>query len=98
DLGEITIEPVSSRYAKASKAWSALMEAHHYLGRSMLGGAQIRYLVKSSKGYLGALSFRSGSWALRERETYIGWAERDRRAYLQEVGTNDSCRIRPREQ
>jgi len=95
DLGEITIEPVSSRYAKASKAWSALMEAHHYLGRSMLGGAQIRYLVKSSKGYLGALSFRSGSWALREREKYIGWTEGARRANLQQVVTNDRFLILP---
>ncbi len=45
ELGEVTVYPVSSRYAKASKIWFALLEKHHYLGNGNLCGAQIRYLV-----------------------------------------------------
>jgi len=32
ELGEITVEPVSSRYAKESKDWFALLDKYHYLG------------------------------------------------------------------
>ena len=44
DLGKISIEPVSSRYAQASRTWSKIMR-HHYLGSRPLVGAQIRYLM-----------------------------------------------------
>ena len=96
ELGEITVEPVSSRYCKASKIWFALMEKYHYLGRGSLCGSQIRYVVKSSvHGYLGALAFSSGCWALADRDKHIGWTEAARRVNLQKVVTNDRFLILP---
>ena len=83
ELDEVTVDPVSSRYAKESKIWFALLDQYHYLGSGPLCGAQIRYVVKSSKhGYLGALAFSSASWALKCRDQYIGWTEGARRANL----------------
>ena len=59
-------------------------------------GAQIRYMVESSTyGYIGALAFSSASWALRERDKYIGWTEAARRANLQYVVGNDRFLILP---
>jgi len=95
-LGEVTVDPVSSRYAKESKIWFALVDQYHYLGSGPLCGAQIRYVVKSSKhGYLGALAFSSASWALKERDDYIGWTENARRANLNRVVCNDRFLILP---
>ena len=95
-LGEVTVDPVSSRYAKESKIWFALLDRYHYLGSGPLCGAQIRYVVKSSKhGYLGALAFSSASWALKERDDYIGWTENARRANLNRVVCNDRFLILP---
>ena len=45
ELGEVTVDPVSSRYAKESKIWFALLDRYHYLGSGPLCGAQIRYVV-----------------------------------------------------
>ena len=96
ELGKITVEPVTSRYARMSKVWFSLLEKHHYLGAGKLCGAQIRYVVHSQEhGYLGALSFSSGSWALRKRDEYIGWTENARRANLQRLVKNDRFLILP---
>ncbi len=96
ELGEITIEPVSSRYAKQSKIWFALMDRFHYLGSGPLCGAQIRYLVKSSTfGFLGALAFSSASWALKARDRHIGWSEAARRKNLKRIVCNDRFLILP---
>jgi hypothetical protein len=96
ELGEVRVEPVTSRYSKESKIWFALLDRYHYLGSGALCGAQIRYVVKSSThGYLGALAFSSASWALRCRDQYIGWSEAARRANLQRLVTNDRFLILP---
>ena len=96
ELGEVTVNPVSSRYAKESKIWFALLDRYHYLGSGPLCGAQIRYMVKSSKhGYLGALAFSSASWAIKSRDDYIGWTESARRANLSRVVCNDRFLILP---
>jgi hypothetical protein len=71
DLGEVSVYPVSSRYAQESKIWSTLMGLYHYLGSGPICGSQIRYLVKSNLGYLGALSFSSPTFALACRDRYI---------------------------
>jgi hypothetical protein len=96
ELGSITVEPITSRYSKESKVWFALLDQYHYLGSGPLCGAQIRYIVKSSQhGYLGALAFSSASWALSDRDQYIGWSEAARRANLQRLVGNDRFLILP---
>jgi len=95
ELGEVRVEPVSSRYAKESKLWFAILERYHYLWNGNLCGAQIRYLVKSSCGCLGALAFSSASWSLKDRDNYIGWNEGARRAHLDRVICNSRFLILP---
>jgi hypothetical protein len=96
ELGEVTVRPISSRYCKESKIWLTLLDRYHYLGSGPLCGAQIRYIVESSKyGYLGALAFTSASWALKARDRYIGWTETARRANLHRVVGNDRFLILP---
>lgn len=95
-LGDITVSPVTSRYCKTSKIWRALLDRFHYLGSGRLCGAQIRYVVKSATyGYIGALAFSSGSWALHDRDKYIGWSEAARQANLGHVVCNDRFLIAP---
>ena len=96
DLGCIEIQMVTSRYTKASKIWKNLMDTHHYLGSGPLMGAQIRYLVHSSLfGYIGAASFSSAAWALKDRDKFIGWTEFARRSNLQRVVCNSRFLIVP---
>ncbi len=73
-----------------------MMTRHHPLGSGPLCGAQIRYLVKSAThGYLGALSFSAASWALADRDRFIGWSEEARRANLGLVVNNSRFLIAP---
>jgi hypothetical protein len=96
ELGEIGIFAVSSRYSKASEIWNALMDRFHYLGKGPLCGAQVRYLVKSSRhGWLGALAFSAALWRLKARDESIGWTEAARRANLHRVVCNSRFLILP---
>lgn len=96
DLGEVRVYPVSSRHARESKIWFALIERYHYLKNSHICGSQIRYLVWSKYGYLGALSFSSATWALTCRDRYIGWTEGARRAHLEQVVCNSRFLLLPK--
>ena len=96
ELGKVSVIPIKSRYSRESKTWFALLNQHHYLGSGPLCGAQIRYVVKSSiHGYLGALAFSSGAWALRSRDQYIGWTEGARRENLSRLVGNARFLILP---
>jgi hypothetical protein len=95
DLGEVHVYPVSSRYTQESKIWMALLDCYHYLGSGPLCGAQIRYLVKSDLGYLGALSFSSPTFALACRDRRIGWTEGARRANLERIVCNSRFLLLP---
>ena len=96
ELGEIRIVAVSSRYSKTSQIWNGLMERFHYLGKGPLCGAQIRYLVRSSRhGWVGALAFSAAMWRLKARDKYIGWTEAARRANLDRVVCNSRLLILP---
>ena len=96
ELGQITVRPVSSRYAKESRIWRSLLDCYHYLGSGPLCGAQLRYLVQSEfYGPIGALAFTSASWALAARDQYIGWTEAARRANLSRVVCNARFLIAP---
>ncbi len=95
-LGEISVVAISSRYSTLSKIWNAMMDQFHYLGKGPLCGAQIRYLVKSSRyGWVGALAFSAAQWRLKERDTYIGWTEAARRTHLNRVVCNSRFLILP---
>ena len=95
DLGEVRLYPVSNRFTQESKIWSALLDCYHYLKSGPICGSQIRYLVWSTHGYLGALSFSSATWALACRDRYIGWTEGARRANLEQVVCNSRFLILP---
>ena len=95
-LGEIRVVAVSSRYSKSSQIWNTLMERFHYLGKGPLCGAQIRYLVRSSRhGWVGALAFSAAQWRLKPRDKFIGWTEAARRANLDRVVCNSRLLILP---
>jgi hypothetical protein len=72
------------------------MERFHYLGKGPLCGAQIRYLVESSRcAWIGAIAFSAAQWRLKERDQYIGCAEAARRANLHLVVCNSRFLILP---
>lgn len=95
-LGAIELLRVGSRHSRAFRVWRALMAQYHYLGAGPLCGAQLRYLVRSSRhGIVGALAFSAAAWRVAARDRFIGWSEQARQANLGAVVANSRFLILP---
>ena len=93
-LGDIELVVVNGNRSH-SRVWRAMMKAHHPLGDRPLCGAQLRYLIRSSQGWLGGLSFSSAAWRLGVRDEWIGWSEATRAARLPRIALNSRFLILP---
>lgn len=80
---------------ETSALYNALMHAHHYLGHTPMAGAQIRYLIGSHRGLLGAIGFGASAWKIAARDQWIGWSPRQREARLHLVVNNSRFLILP---
>ncbi len=88
-VGQLTglrLAPVAD--VESSRLWNGLIDRYHYLGYTPLPGAQVRYLIESDRGVLGALGFGAAAWKVAARDRWIGWDRRQREAHLGRVVNN----------
>ncbi len=86
ELSGLRLEPVADK--AASRLWNGLIDRYHYLGYTPLPGAQLRYLIESDQGLLGALGFGAAAWKVAARDRWIGWEASVREARLGRVLNN----------
>ena len=84
-LGPVELVLVSSRYSEHYRIWKKLLERYHYRGAGPLCGAQLRYLIKSERGWIGAMAFSAAARRVDSRDRWIGWSEVARRENLHRV-------------
>src|SRR5881397_339784 len=78
DVAPVELEALSSDKG-GIKLWNEFVQRYHPLGYKRPFGAHQRYFIIGSEGRrLGCLLFAASAWALAERDTWIGWTERDR--------------------
>lgn len=77
------------------RLWNEMMIREHPRGHGPLVGRQIRYLVTSEHGFLGALGFAAPALQLEDRDRWIGWNVEQRRTYLHTVVNMSRFLIRP---
>jgi hypothetical protein len=65
--------------------WNDLIIQQHPCGGAPLVGTQLRYLIGSEHGWLGALGFGPAAFVLGARDGWIGWSTRGRLEHLPEV-------------
>lgn len=65
--------------------WNDMIIQQHPCGDAPLVGAQMRYLIGSVHGWLGALGFGPAAFHLSARDRWIGWSTNARLGHLQEV-------------
>ncbi len=75
--------------------WHGLMAGEHARGAGPLVGCQLRCLVASEHGWLGAAGFASAALQLAARDRWIGWDAAGRRAHLHRVAGLSRFLIRP---
>ena len=95
EAGPLELVRVGSRFSSHYRIWRQLLEQHHYLGSGPLAGHQLRYLVKGSGGWLGALAFSAAALQLKDRDQWIGWSSEARRENLPYVINNSRFLIVP---
>lgn len=69
---------------KPLKLWNEFIARYHYLGYTIMPGAQLRYFIMAGDRILGAMGFGGAAWKVAPRDQFIGWtaAERESRLYL----------------
>ena len=77
------------------KLWNTLLHFEHPQVTATFAGCQMRYLVASDHGVLGALGFSSSAFQLGARDAWIGWSAAQRQAHLHRVVCLSRFLIRP---
>ncbi|MCY4590242.1 MAG: DUF4338 domain-containing protein [Alphaproteobacteria bacterium] len=75
--------------------WQGLMEHEHPHGAGPLVGRQLRYLLWSDHGWLGAIGIAASALQLAARDRWIGWDAATRRAHGHRVVGLSRFLIRP---
>jgi hypothetical protein len=78
------------------RIWNELMLREHYLKECRLVGRQLRYLIGSDHGWLGAIGFGSAALHLEGRDDWIGWNRWQRSEHLERILNMSRFLIRPR--
>lgn len=94
DLGPIELMAVRGQ-SEESQLWKAMVSCHHYAGYQPLVGAQLRYLIRCRKGWLGALGFSAAARQVAARDHFIGWTARARRVHREELVANTRFLLLP---
>lgn len=75
--------------------WRSYINQFHRLGDKRVFGAQLQYFIKSGDTELGCIQFSASSWALEERESWIGWTMEERKTRLNLIVNNSRYLIFP---
>ena len=89
-LSLVLVEDAAQR-----EIWHGLMALEHPRGAGPLVGCQLRYLVGSEHGWLGAAGIAASALQLAVRDRWIGWDAAGRRSHLHRVVGLSRFLIRP---
>lgn len=85
EVAELRLHLLSGHEDPLHGLWNDLMIQQHPCGDAPLVGPQLRYLIGSKSGWLGALGFGPAAFLLGARDQWIGWSTAARVAHLPEV-------------
>jgi hypothetical protein len=84
-VGHLHLHLISGQEDPLHGLWNDLIIQQHPCGDAPLVGAQLRYLIGSDHGWLGALGFGPAAFVLGCRDQWIGWSTPARLGHLREV-------------
>jgi hypothetical protein len=93
DVRGLCLVPVETE--EQMRIWNEMMIREHPRGAGPLVGRQLRYLIGSEHGWLGATGFGASALQLHDRDRWIGWDADTRRAQLHRVIGLSRFLIRP---
>ena len=75
--------------------WNSLIMNEHTIGLTRFFGKQVKYLVVSKHGYLGAIGFSACALQVKGRDEWIGWTDEERKKTQHLVINMSRFLIRP---
>ena len=75
--------------------WNTLIAGEHPHGLTTFAGCQVRYLVSSAHGWLGAAGFSAAALRCAARDRWMAWSDTQRRDHLNRVVCLSRFLIRP---
>ena len=81
--------------AEEVQRWNDLVCEHHYLQNANLVGEQLRYVVTFQGEWVALLGWCAAAFHLKDREQWLGWSERQRRARLHLLAQNSRFVLLP---
>ncbi len=95
EIRGLEVELVDPTDDTGMRTWNELILREHPWGAGRLVGRQLRYLVRSKHGFLGAVGFAASALSLSAREHWIGWDESQHNAHRDRVLNLSRLLIRP---
>ncbi len=89
------IELVIARRGEDLDKWGAYVDQYHMLGYKNQFGSRLQYFIKSGELELGCIQFSASSWALKDRDDWIGWEIEDKKQRLNLIINNSRYLIFP---
>jgi len=86
DYGSLTFTMV--RKSAEEPLWDFLIHQYHYLGRPLLVGSYLKYLVHLDGHLVAAMGWASAALKVASRDTFIGWDPETRKRNLHQVVNN----------
>jgi hypothetical protein len=95
ELEGLELIEVKAEDGERVRIWNELILREHPLRDCRLVGRQLRYLIASPHGWLGAIGFGSSALYLQSRDEWIGWNDSQRAQHQQRVINMTRYLIRP---
>lgn len=95
DIRQLRLLEVMPDDDQGMRTWNELIVGEHPQGERPLVGRQLKYLVASEHGWLGAVSFSASALRLEARDRWIGWTRQQRRTHQDRVVNLSRLLIRP---
>lgn len=92
DLRVLLVDPGDE---DAMRVWNELIIREHPQGDRRMAGRQLRYLVSSAHGWLGAVGFSASALQLEARDKWIGWDREQQQIHRDRVINLSRLLIRP---
>jgi hypothetical protein len=92
---DLRLVEVSTKDDQLFRTWNEMILTEHPLKDCRLVGRQLRYLIGSDHGWLGAIGFGSCALYLSARDEWIGWDSHIRKIYQERVINMTRFLIRP---
>ena len=74
--------------SETTRIWNQSIHRYHYLGFSLIPGAQIKYIVRINNQIIAQLSFGASAWKYAPRDTYLGRSQARRKGNLNLIFNN----------